>query len=44
MISIGLAIVAALMMLCGMILDTTIRTQLEVRRLIYLNSGQRSRS
>lgn len=40
-VSMGLAIVAALTMTCGMILDTTTRTQLEIRRLMYLNAGQR---
>jgi hypothetical protein len=34
-ISVAFAIVAALMMSYGMILDTTIRTQLEMRRLIF---------
>ncbi len=38
MISLGLALAAMLIMTCGMILDTTIRSQLEIRRLIYLNA------
>jgi len=39
-VSVGLALVAALMLTCGMILDITTRTQLEIRRLIYLNVGR----
>ena len=42
LVSLSFAIVASLMMTCGMILDTTIRTQLEIRRLVYLNAGQRA--
>jgi glycosyltransferase involved in cell wall biosynthesis len=39
-VSIGLAVIGVLLMVCGLILDTTTRTQLELRRLIYLNAGQ----
>ena len=38
MVSVGIAVVAALLAMCGLILDTTIRTQLEIRRLLYLNA------
>lgn len=36
-VSIGFMVIAALSLVCGFILDTTTRTQLEIRRLIYLN-------
>jgi hypothetical protein len=39
MTSVGLAVISALAFTCGLILDTTMRAQLEVRRLIYLNVG-----
>jgi len=35
-VSIGLATMSAMLLICGLILDTTTRTQLEIRRLIYL--------
>jgi hypothetical protein len=37
-VSIGIAVICVLLMVCGLILDTTTRTQLELRRLIYLNA------
>jgi glycosyltransferase involved in cell wall biosynthesis len=37
-VSIGVAVICVLLMVCGLILDTTTRTQLELRRLIYLNA------
>ena len=37
-VSVGIAVVAMLLAMCGVILDTTIRTQLEIRRLLYLNA------
>lgn len=37
-VSIGFAVICVLLMVCGLILDTTTRTQLELRRLIYLNA------
>ncbi len=42
-VSIGIAVISVLLGVCGLILDTTIRSQIEVRRLIYLNtpSGRR---
>lgn len=38
-VSVAMAIVGALLAMCGIILDSTIRTQLEIRRLLYLNAG-----
>jgi glycosyltransferase involved in cell wall biosynthesis len=35
----GLVLTAGLLMTTGLILDTTTKTQLEIRRLLYLNSG-----
>ncbi|HUU24956.1 MAG TPA: glycosyl transferase, partial [Methyloceanibacter sp.] len=35
----GLVITGALLLMTGLILDTTTRTQLEIRRLIYLSSA-----
>ena len=35
----GLVLIAALLVTSGLILDTTTKTQLEIRRLLYLNSG-----
>jgi glycosyltransferase involved in cell wall biosynthesis len=35
----GLVLTAGLLVTTGLILDTTTRTQLEIRRLLYLNSG-----
>ncbi len=42
-VAIGIAVISVLLGVCGLILDTTIRSQIEVRRLIYLNtpSGRR---
>ena len=37
-VSISIAVICVLLMVCGLILDTTTRTQLELRRLIYLNA------
>jgi glycosyltransferase involved in cell wall biosynthesis len=37
-VSIGCAVICVLLMVCGLILDTTTRTQLELRRLMYLNA------
>jgi glycosyltransferase involved in cell wall biosynthesis len=37
-VSIGIAVICVLLMVCGLILDTTTRTQLELRRLMYLNA------
>lgn len=39
-VSIGLAVMAIVTVGCGLILDTMIRTQLEIRRLLYLNAGR----
>ena len=41
-VSVGLAVISMLLMTCGLILDTTTRTQLEIRRLIYLNTPRSS--
>jgi glycosyltransferase involved in cell wall biosynthesis len=37
-VAVGFAVISVLLMTCGLILDTTTRTQLELRRLIYLNT------
>lgn len=37
-VSISIGVICVLLMVCGLILDTTTRTQLELRRLIYLNA------
>ena len=37
-VSIGLSVMAMMMVVCGLILDTVTRTQLEIRRLLYLNT------
>jgi hypothetical protein len=34
---------AIVMIVCGVILDTVIRTQLEIRRLLYLSAGRPQR-
>jgi hypothetical protein len=39
-VSLGLAIMALIMVACGLILDTMMRAQLEIRRLLYLNAGR----
>lgn len=36
-VSIGLAIVGVMLLVCGLVLDTTVRTQLEIRRLMYMH-------
>ena len=36
----GLILTAGLLATAGLILDTTTRTQLEIRRLLYLNAGR----
>ncbi len=41
-VAIGLGISSLLLMTAGLILDATARTQLEVRRLIYLNAERRA--
>jgi glycosyltransferase involved in cell wall biosynthesis len=41
-VSVGFAVISMLLITCGLILDTTTRTQLEIRRLIYLNTPRTS--
>jgi glycosyltransferase involved in cell wall biosynthesis len=38
-LSLGLSVIAIIMLACGLILDAVTHTQLEVRRLLYLNAG-----
>jgi hypothetical protein len=42
-VSISLSVMAMVMIVCGVILDTVIRTQLEIRRLLYLSAGRPQR-
>jgi glycosyltransferase involved in cell wall biosynthesis len=37
--SLGLSVIGIIMLACGLILDAVTHTQLEVRRLLYLNAG-----
>ncbi len=39
-VSLGLVVMAIVMIACGLILDAVTHTQLEVRRLLYLNAGR----
>ena len=42
-VSISLSVMAIVMIVCGVILDTVIRTQLEIRRLLYLGASRPQR-
>jgi len=39
-VSLGFAVMAIVMLACGLVLDALTHTQLEVRRLLYLNAGR----